>query len=424
MGRWAEVYFTSPPEKRDEAVLELLRELQGEVEPPQRVTSSPEPGVQPRPVGLPRERTPHQEAESAWIVCESCGGRNGLGNRFCGMCAAPLAQVGSASSEPSTPTRGMWGAPVVRDAVGSDRQENDQIASSRFESDLHESHQRESGPRENDPPENDLREIDRYAGGQHDREFATSDERVPSGQYMAAATEPQTWPQSTWPTRPDVPSLIPEYEEAPNRRRLLVGAALGILILGLVYVAWKGSSTWSGTSHTLPQATPPVAETQPAAPDQTPPPAAQAETNAAPASNTAPAVERKPITAASRPYRKSATERTEPSPALPAASSSDTPGPIVASLQGNGSEELTVAESYLNGTRGRTRDTAEAAKWLWRSFGKKNAAAALLLSDLYIRGDGVPKSCDQARLLLDAAARKGASGAAERIQSLPSLGCQ
>ena len=28
MGRWAEVYFTSPPEKREEAVTELLRELE------------------------------------------------------------------------------------------------------------------------------------------------------------------------------------------------------------------------------------------------------------------------------------------------------------------------------------------------------------------------------------------------------------
>ena len=27
MGRWAEVYFTAPPEKREEAVSELLREL-------------------------------------------------------------------------------------------------------------------------------------------------------------------------------------------------------------------------------------------------------------------------------------------------------------------------------------------------------------------------------------------------------------
>src|SRR5260370_33766690 len=27
MGRWAEVYFTSPPEKREQAVAELIREL-------------------------------------------------------------------------------------------------------------------------------------------------------------------------------------------------------------------------------------------------------------------------------------------------------------------------------------------------------------------------------------------------------------
>lgn len=29
MGRWAEVYFTAPPERREEAVLELLHELEG-----------------------------------------------------------------------------------------------------------------------------------------------------------------------------------------------------------------------------------------------------------------------------------------------------------------------------------------------------------------------------------------------------------
>src|ERR1035438_9721594 len=28
MGRWAEVYFTSPPEKREQAVMDLLRELE------------------------------------------------------------------------------------------------------------------------------------------------------------------------------------------------------------------------------------------------------------------------------------------------------------------------------------------------------------------------------------------------------------
>jgi TPR repeat protein len=47
-----------------------------------------------------------------------------------------------------------------------------------------------------------------------------------------------------------------------------------------------------------------------------------------------------------------------------------------------------------------------------------------LLSDLYMTGDGVPRNCDQARLLLDAAARKGVPGAGERIRDLPNLGCQ
>jgi TPR repeat protein len=55
---------------------------------------------------------------------------------------------------------------------------------------------------------------------------------------------------------------------------------------------------------------------------------------------------------------------------------------------------------------------------------KHNLTAALMLADLYVRGDGVAKSCDQARLLLDAAARKGSSAAAERLRNLSASGCQ
>jgi TPR repeat protein len=69
------------------------------------------------------------------------------------------------------------------------------------------------------------------------------------------------------------------------------------------------------------------------------------------------------------------------------------------------------------------KDSGEAAKWLWRSFGKKNGAAALLLSDLYVRGEGVPQSCDQARVLLGAAARNGTPDAAEKLRTLPERGC-
>ena len=71
-----------------------------------------------------------------------------------------------------------------------------------------------------------------------------------------------------------------------------------------------------------------------------------------------------------------------------------------------------------------TRDSTEAAKLLWQAVRKQNLTASVLLSDLYLRGDGVPKSCDQARLLLVAASRRGAPQAAEQLRRLQSLGCQ
>jgi TPR repeat protein len=48
----------------------------------------------------------------------------------------------------------------------------------------------------------------------------------------------------------------------------------------------------------------------------------------------------------------------------------------------------------------------------------------VLLSDLYLRGDGVPRSCDQARLLLVAAAKRGSPLAAQHLRSLESQGCR
>ena len=85
---------------------------------------------------------------------------------------------------------------------------------------------------------------------------------------------------------------------------------------------------------------------------------------------------------------------------------------------------MAVAQRYLNGANGQRRDTAEAAKWLWKSIAKHNGQATLLLADLYLKGNGVPKNCDQARILLDSAARKGISGAGERLRNLPAFGCQ
>jgi TPR repeat protein len=70
------------------------------------------------------------------------------------------------------------------------------------------------------------------------------------------------------------------------------------------------------------------------------------------------------------------------------------------------------------------RDSSEAATLLWKAVRKQNTTAAVLLSDLYARGDGVPRSCDQARLLLLAAAKRGSSRATEQLRRLEIHGCE
>ena len=55
---------------------------------------------------------------------------------------------------------------------------------------------------------------------------------------------------------------------------------------------------------------------------------------------------------------------------------------------------------------------------------KHNGAAALALADLYLKGDGVSKNCDQARVLLDSAARRDLAGAGKRLRNLQAFGCQ
>ncbi len=108
------------------------------------------------------------------------------------------------------------------------------------------------------------------------------------------------------------------------------------------------------------------------------------------------------------------------------ASSTDVPKPRedeTDQVYATGAEELAFAERYLAPANG-TRDSAQAAKWLWRAVGKENGRALVLLSDLYARGDGVPKSCDQARLLLVAAAKKEVVEAGPKLRTIETVGCR
>ena len=102
MGRWAEVYFTSPPEKREQAVTELLHELQAEnatSEGAALTSATPVQEGAPVPVFEPASEIPQAPVTS--VRCHACGWENPASHRFCGMCGTPVA---AQSAEDDLPT--------------------------------------------------------------------------------------------------------------------------------------------------------------------------------------------------------------------------------------------------------------------------------------------------------------------------------
>jgi hypothetical protein len=83
----------------------------------------------------------------------------------------------------------------------------------------------------------------------------------------------------------------------------------------------------------------------------------------------------------------------------------------------DGSQELTAAQHNLSPTNP-ARNPAMAASLLWKSVGKGNVEAEVTLADLYLRGEGVSRSCEQARLLLRTAAGKGSPDALTKLRTL------
>lgn len=87
-----------------------------------------------------------------------------------------------------------------------------------------------------------------------------------------------------------------------------------------------------------------------------------------------------------------------------------------------GQSELAAAMSYLNGGNGQ-RDSSKAVRLLWAAVGNGNSAAEVMLADLYVKGDGVPKNCAQGRVLLIAAAKSGDAHAKLKLNELKTNGC-
>jgi hypothetical protein len=63
-------------------------------------------------------------------------------------------------------------------------------------------------------------------------------------------------------------------------------------------------------------------------------------------------------------------------------------------------------------------DPAAAAAWLWKATSRGNPEAPVRLADMYIKGKGVPHSCEQALVLLRSAAVKPNAPARNRLAAL------
>lgn len=395
MGRWAQVYFTNPPERRDAAVHDLLRQLEAEHSTrtpagttasspsacPQTASSAAVPSsvTGPSPSTLSSPSSKELQVHTTLVRCLACGRKNPSTQRFCGLCGTRLGEEGSVAT-------------LHRDDLpnGALPPEDVQTASPQgyARSDPYESTAYES------PANTNKLSLFQSSGGHVSYHNEDSDE-------------------------------IFSAPGSSGSFRIYVIFVVAIFLGAIAYLVWRSgqsqakrpepstsSNSTDQPSDSAPSPTSPSKANGAKVdiPDRTPP-----TENLATGHERGAKPNRKKEEALSRPERAAATSPTIARPPT---------NPPTSALTGGGAAELAVAQGYLSGANGQGRNSAEAAKWLWKAIAKHNANATFLLSDLYLKGDGVSKNCDQARVLLDTAALKGVKGAGERLRHLQAFGCQ
>jgi len=245
---------------------------------------------------------------------------------------------------------------------------------------------------------------------------------------------------------------LPELREpgllegrAPRLDSSTVSLAIRILvILALIAAAvvfhrdvgngliWLGAKLSNAGTPTAP--VPEGATTPAPAPQTTPSPQPAADTaqNSLPATElkqTSPAPSnadtKKPgsTTAASTPNPANAAKPKNPAASVPATNKAPAQKPANEPESEAGEQEYSQAQEMLrNGDR--EGGFQEAVRLLWIAVEKGNAKAEVSLAELYRTGAGVTKNCDQTRILLTAAARKGNAEAQRRLDAFLREGCE
>jgi hypothetical protein len=244
--------------------------------------------------------------------------------------------------------------------------------------------------------------------------------RVPSGSSgKPAPARPETNVQ--WLRDRSFSSL--EVADPPKQRgRLYLAGALAFVLAGLAYLQWAPGFQAKEKVTTLATAGA-LHPTVPAAPPAESFPPAEVERpvdTILPASQTAPGPNASKTAAAPRP--RAARPQTGAGGGQPAAQKSADRQCARVFEESEGGALIAARPTLSPGSMG-APESLRAATLLW-AVRKQNTTAAVLLSDLYARGDGVPRSCDQARVLVLAAAKRGSPQAAEQLRRLETHGCQ
>jgi len=100
-----------------------------------------------------------------------------------------------------------------------------------------------------------------------------------------------------------------------------------------------------------------------------------------------------------------------------------TPAQLADSSAETGHQEYLQALQILR-TPSRASEVPAAIQLLWAAVEKGNTSAEMELAELFRVGKDVAKNCDQARILLTAATRKGNAEARKRLEALRREGCR
>jgi hypothetical protein len=105
----------------------------------------------------------------------------------------------------------------------------------------------------------------------------------------------------------------------------------------------------------------------------------------------------------------------------PAASTQTTEG--TANSKGARGEDLPSARQSFASANTR-RGRSGVARQLWSAVEAGDSSAEVALAELYLKGDGVPRSCEQARVLLRAASKSGNIEALQQLRRLKKNTCR